>query len=377
MKYLHAIKNILVIVMIISFFLSITSNVFAVSTTGDIDLFNYYYVAETQAQNTYVKQVYLYMQRYHSIPTQFILLATDLKNNDRIVYFYNASNGNLSGRSNRYIEGGHENEVTIYVFNNSDIKIDSNVFQAGVWLPGISAGITGDMTYPCYRIAAKKSSIIYNNKFAGDTFYYNSNNECYYDTTVTCNIPRGTVIYTNEFQELLNKYYAGTLYEEASNPDLITLLKEMGEEEEQQTEDLDKIKQDVSQMKNDVNETKNFIKDTNKSVDTNLPSSSGADDPTSSGFNNIFMRFYNAMTSDSASDIITVPIPYANRSFDLNPIFVRSWWNQLGIIKDMVSAVWYFLVGLYIAKDIHKIIHDIQDGSIMTKTDTDVKTEML
>ena len=372
MKYLYAIKNILVIILIVSFFLSITSkSVFAVSSSGDIDLYDYYLQTEFQAQRQFVAIIYRWMAKYHTLPNTLRSLADDLKTNSRIAYFYNINNGNLCARSSHYVNGDAAKELTIYVFDSSDFVINSDSFQAGVWFPGISAGVSGDMTYPCYKLQAKKGMICYlNSSNVGNSFYSNADNQSYYDTTAKSNIPRGTVVYCDELQQLFDDYYEGKLQEQATNPDLITLLKEMGEEEEQQTEDLD-------QIKNDINETKNFIKDTNKSVDTNLPSSSGANDPTSSGFNNIFMRFYNAMTSDSASDIITVPIPYANRSFDLNPIYVRSWWNSLGVIKDMVSAVWYFLVGLYIAKDIHKIIHDIQDGSIMTKTDTDIKTEML
>lgn len=47
------------------------------------------------------------------------------------------------------------------------------------------------------------------------------------------------------------------------------------------------------------------------------------------------------------------------------------------LFNDLIPLVWYFLVGLYILKDMAKIIQDIKSGDIMTKTDTNIKTDML
>lgn len=372
-RKLKILKNILVIIILVCFFLSISKPLYAVSVTGDVDLYNYYQEVEYQAQREYVSNLYRFIYNNNFIPSAFSNLAYDLKQNNRVAYFYNRNNGNLCARSSHYVNGESENEITVYVFNRSEFIINSDTYQAGVWFPGISSGNTNDLTYPCYRISAVKGQIMYympsTNGNQANYFYSNSGNY-YYDTTVKSNIPRGTISYCPEFEELLISHYNGTLLDEVKNSNLWEMIQHIEGDVEETTEN-------VEEMKDDVKAMKDYVTSTDKSVDTSLPSSSGANDPTSSGFNNIFMRFYNSMTSDSASDIITVPIPYADRSFDLNPLFIRSWWNSLGAINNMVSAVWFFLVGLYIAKDIHKIIHDIQDGSIMTKTDTDIKTEML
>lgn len=361
--------------MIICFFLNIMTNKsFALSVEADVDLYNYYQEIEYQAQREFILSLSRRINRFGTIPTNVVTLFNDLTSGNKQAYFYNRNNGNLCARSSHYVNGESNNEITIYVFNSSDILINSDSFAAGVWFPGISSGNSNETTYPCYRVQALKGMIVYLESQgdvagSGSWAYTNSQGQVYYDTTAKSNIPRGTLSYCDELRYLLENYKdTDKFIDYFKNGDINSNIIQIRSA-------VENTEQDVEEMKEDVKAMKDFVTNTDKSVDTDLPSDSGTTNPTSSGFDNIFMRFYNLMTgNDDGVREFTITIPYCNKSFRM---YRNLRMFDTEPLHTLIPAVWYFLVGLYIAKDINKIIQDIQDGSIMTKTDTNIKTEML
>ena len=111
-------------------------------------------------------------------------------------------------------------------------------------------------------------------------------------------------------------------------------------------------------------------------VDTPSSDSSSVDNV----FHGIFMRFYNAFNGVALSGVY-FPIPFSGgKSIYVRPDFTYNILNQTGLgnsLRGLLSSVWYFLVGMYIVKDIQKLYQDIKSGDIMTKTDTNVKADML
>ena len=101
----------------------------------------------------------------------------------------------------------------------------------------------------------------------------------------------------------------------------------------------------------------------------------GTQDTTAGGFNSIFNKFYNGISETPRQ--IVVPIPYANTSFTIDPNWTANALGANSWIVTTINSLWFCLVGLYIYKDIQKLIEKIQNGSIATSSDTNIKTEML
>lgn len=137
---------------------------------------------------------------------------------------------------------------------------------------------------------------------------------------------------------------------------------------------MDELKQTMQNVDNTLKNEDDS--DVNYGVDTPSIDSSSVD----GAFTGIFTMFYNSMTSVIISRV-SFPVPFSNgQSIDVPSNLVSNIFSRIGFdsyVRGILGTIWYFLVGLYILKDIHKISEDIKSGDIMTKTDTDVKADML
>lgn len=113
-----------------------------------------------------------------------------------------------------------------------------------------------------------------------------------------------------------------------------------------------------------------------------MPTDNPTQDITQNGINTIFDRFYNTIDNWSANNI-EVHIPFTNKAFLINANttevalthFSNNSFAQL--LKTLLNLVWYYVLARYIIKDIQKYIDGLKTGEILTKSDTNVKTEML
>lgn len=145
---------------------------------------------------------------------------------------------------------------------------------------------------------------------------------------------------------------------------------------------------DFSAVTNSMKETTNAVKDGTTAIqntltdnDTNNISNNdlvtdNTQDVTENGFSNIFNTLYNAFTSYSSKDVV-VPVPYTNKSFTISKSTIYGGFTQLSWLENLSSAFWYFIISLFIVKDISKRFNKIKSGDIEHVVDCNVKEDLL
>lgn len=106
-----------------------------------------------------------------------------------------------------------------------------------------------------------------------------------------------------------------------------------------------------------------------------LPGSDDYNDTTSNFFDTFFNTLKSAFTGGQASDIVFT-VPFSNGqniviSSDLTENIVPV------AIASLIRAFYWFIICRFIVKDIAKYIEKIKSGDILSKSDTNIKTEML
>lgn len=139
----------------------------------------------------------------------------------------------------------------------------------------------------------------------------------------------------------------------------------------------------TNEVADELKETNKFLKSDDVDNDAyNMPTDNPTEDITQTGIDNIFNKFYNKITSWE-SENIRINIPFTNKYFIIpanlteNIITSLSSSGFSGILKQLLGLVWYYLLGVYIVKDVQKYIDGLKTGEILTKSDTNIKTEML
>lgn len=145
---------------------------------------------------------------------------------------------------------------------------------------------------------------------------------------------------------------------------------------------------DFSAVTNSMQETTNAVKDGTTAIqntltdnDTNNISNNdlvtdNTQDVTENGFSNIFSTLYNAFTSYTSKDVV-VPVPFTNQSFTISKSSIYGGFSQLSWLENLSSAFWYFIISLFIVKDISKRFNKIKSGDIEHVVDTNVKEDLL
>lgn len=164
-------------------------------------------------------------------------------------------------------------------------------------------------------------------------------------------------------------------YANGINPDVNTwafVVQAIQENTEQQEE-----------TTNEMKELNNFMKSEDVDQDAyNYPTNNPTQDPTTDGINNIFNKFYSRITNWDSSNI-NVYIPFANKTFTIpanasEQLLAK--FSNMGLgstLKSLINAVWFYVLARYIIKDVQKYADGLKTGEILTKSDTNIKTEML
>lgn len=147
-------------------------------------------------------------------------------------------------------------------------------------------------------------------------------------------------------------------------------------------ERLDLINSNIGNVNNNISNVDNSIKDVNNSInnsDVNVDSSTlpgdNTNDITGDGFNNIFNQIYTTFTSSVSKDLV-ITIPFTSKSFTVNSANVYGNAN-LGFVKILIEAFWYFVISYFIVKDISKKINKIKSGDIEHVEESNVKEDLL
>lgn len=275
------------------------------------------------------------------------------------------------GNNSNYLSSVVKNDID-YMFNEGDLAFYSydmsNLFSAfdttnqdyvyavqmhetattsstNVWKPIVgNTGFTSiNFNYPGYQILSGEYTRV--NPGGSLTNYK------HYDSL------EGVTAY---YPASLRGYYHPVFYEWAvsiknntyKNYDANYWFSMIVSNQEQTNEKLDDIK-------NEIKETKDFLKD--DSVDDssmNLPSDNN-NDITSDYFNSIFEKFRTYMTTSSPISI-EIPIPFADSGFTIESDITQKMVEGT-IIQPLLSSVWFFLVGLYILKDVEQLIDKVKN----------------
>lgn len=124
-----------------------------------------------------------------------------------------------------------------------------------------------------------------------------------------------------------------------------------------------------------VEETNDFLKDT--TVDDSqfdMPTVQ-VNDPTANFFDTMFTGIYNAVTTNEDK---TINISLLGNNITVNSAdfdFLQG--NSWSLIRIILSAMWTIGIGLYILKDIRKMIDKIKDGNIENVTNNDIKADIV
>lgn len=143
------------------------------------------------------------------------------------------------------------------------------------------------------------------------------------------------------------------------------------------------IQENTEQQEETTNEVKklnDFMSSEDVDEDAyDMPTDNPTQDITDSGFNGIFTKLYNKINNWSGDGIdgISYPIPFTNQRIFVRADMTENIVNNWGQLKNLLNLVWYVLVSLYVVKDVQKYIDGLKTGEILSKSDTNIKTEML
>ena len=135
----------------------------------------------------------------------------------------------------------------------------------------------------------------------------------------------------------------------------------------------------LDDVKKSIDDTNNFLKNTDTDdSDYDFNANNNTNDVSSSALNNIFTTIYNAFTKTEVSDI-EFPIPFVDQSITLEANFFRNLLNKYGFdfVVYLAQTVWLVAISTYIIKDISNYVDRLKTGEILTKSDTNIKTDIL
>lgn len=153
-------------------------------------------------------------------------------------------------------------------------------------------------------------------------------------------------------------------------------------QQQQQTQDT--IKDESQAIQNSIDSSTNEI--TNTITDNDVSdievdefediATNVTDDPTANGFNNIFDTIRNALVNEN-TEPLKITIPFTDKSFEISAQSVYNNFSGFDTIKNLASVVWYFIISLFIVKDIAKRINKIKSGNIDDVCDSNIKEDIL
>lgn len=138
------------------------------------------------------------------------------------------------------------------------------------------------------------------------------------------------------------------------------------------TESLDIINSNIS---NGFNVISNDLLNSNVNLNNNLPTIE-IQDITQAGFGGIFTKIRDAFTMHDPGASYTFTIPFVDKPFTLSMDSVYGGFD-LQPIKSILIPFWWFVVSLYIVKDIAKQLNKLKSGNVDNVANENVKEDLL
>lgn len=142
------------------------------------------------------------------------------------------------------------------------------------------------------------------------------------------------------------------------------------------------IKNEGTQTREEIQNSTDKINDNINNNDTSEIDTSGITnsdttvDITQGGFNSIFTTLQNYFTSNNGGSMV-LTIPFVNKSITISKATVYGHFKQLSTIENLASIVWYFVISLYIVKQVENMINKIKSGNLEDVVDNNIKADIL
>lgn len=133
----------------------------------------------------------------------------------------------------------------------------------------------------------------------------------------------------------------------------------------------DKIENSTNKINDNINNN-----DTSEIDTSGITNSDTTVDITQDGFNSIFTTLQNYFTSNNGGSMV-LTIPFVNKSITISKSTVYGNFKQLSTIENLASLVWYFVISLYIVKQVQNMINKIKSGNLEDVVDNNVKADIL
>ena len=131
----------------------------------------------------------------------------------------------------------------------------------------------------------------------------------------------------------------------------------------------------IDKSTTDINNNLNN-NDTSEIDTSGITNSDTTVDITQGGFNSIFTTLQNYFTSNNGGSL-TLTIPFVNKSITISKATVYGNFKQLSTIENLASLAWYFVISLYIVKQVQKMINKIKSGNLEDVVDNNIKADIL
>lgn len=171
---------------------------------------------------------------------------------------------------------------------------------------------------------------------------------------------------------VLNSNYEEDLQKEKESQQ----RQELIDNQKETNEKLDENNKKLEETNNNIKDTNDFLKNDNVPDDNefNLPSVE-VNDPTANFFDTMFMGLYNAINVEGNQQISfkIFSKDIVINSDDFNFLVGNEW----AILRIILTSSWVFGIGIFILKDIRKMIDKIKSGNIESVASDDIKADMV
>ena len=148
----------------------------------------------------------------------------------------------------------------------------------------------------------------------------------------------------------------------------VDINRELSEQSEQTR---NQIQQSTTDINNNLNNN-----DTSEVDTSGITNSDTTVDITQDGFNSIFTTLQTYFTSNNGGSMV-LNIPFTNKSITISKATVYGHFKQLSTVENLASIVWYFVISLYIVKQVQKMINKIKSGNLEDVVDNNIKADIL
>lgn len=141
------------------------------------------------------------------------------------------------------------------------------------------------------------------------------------------------------------------------------------------TDNIQNVQNSVDKMQETQQETNEFLKnDTINDSNFNLPSIE-IEDPTANFFDTLFVGLYNAFTSTENK---TISFKIFNTEININSSdfnFLNL--EEFNLLRFLLEIFWVVGIGMFILKDIRRMIEKLKNGDIDNIANNDIKADMV